>query len=726
MASPFAKYQSEQVQQIAPGFVEAFAKSGAAIGQGLANIGSSVVAGYEEAEKKQIELAKQTGALKPYLNSEVANVTRSIENGFLQVGKDGKVSITPGQEKNLDPNKIGRAIDIYNQTDGGKKEMKAADLAGVISTVQSYDTLEKQAAERAKTARDAKISELEYNSKVLGNAKTLSEGILQFATERRSLVDQLVSSGNIAGANVASAEARALYDKAQSIAFDAYRSAGINIDAYMPAAPVAAPARPAAAAVGSGASTLYTVNTPAETAPPAGLDFSNFDSRLRAGSAPAPTPSAPAPVATPAPAGKVAAPAAVQTPAPTPAPAVTTAPVVQPAATGVPEKKAPPTSRNLLLGTAPSVQPPATAQGQAAGVAGTPSTTVTKPAYIQQAEAEIAYLRTARQVYVDQAKSQRGAKLGVAGLTADQLKNLEALAKAAESQALKIDDSITEKMKALTAERTREETGAISTTKLGMEQGKAMDDRFPDFGQGYMASGRAKAFKQYPEDPARALGDARIPGIKGEAKEITDTIGSIGSFMEGTMAIESAIDSRLEEGKGFFDRFTLTSDDYENIAKGNVGEKILLASMRKAIVSGGNFSDADRTFVLEAIASINTLDPTKREEYFKALNQVMAGMVFKMYDGKLKSMGVERHLELLSPEERQEAVSPTETAFRQRFGLNDNGQAAAARNQLSAVIGDAKKDKGYASSRSQAESAVASFIDRAKTEAAARTPEAKK
>jgi hypothetical protein len=717
MASPFAKYQSEQVQQIAPGFVEAFAKSGAAIGQGIAGGVSAVAKGMEVAEQKKIEEAKLQGAVTPYLRSEVANVQRSIENGLLQVGKDGKVSIVPGQEANLDANKVGRAIDIYNQTDGGKKELKSAELNSLVTTIQSYDTLEKQASDKAKAARDAKLAEIDFTTKVLGNAKTLSEGILAFANDKRQLALSLAEKGDVKGANVAFAEANAMFDKARDIQFDAMRSTGTNIDAYLPKPAVAPPVRPAANAVGSGASTLYTVITPAEfdnplilpesplLAAPAGIQTSRIGIR----------PSA-APAAAPAP---VSAPGAVQTPAPAPAPA---APAAAPAPAA--QKKSTPTSRNILLGTLPAVEttPATTVAGETQG---TPATAVTKPVYIEQAEKEIASLRTARQIYSDRAKAIRNG-MTANGIKGDELKNLQKLAADADSQALKIDDSITEKMKALTAEQTRVETGAIATSKLGMEQSKAMDDRFPDFGQGYMASGRAKAFKMYPGDPAKALEDVRIPGIKGESKEITDTIGSIGSFMEGTMAIESAIDSRLEEGAGFFDRFTLTSTDYENIAKGNVGEKILLASMRKAIVSGGNFSDADRTFVLEAIASINTLDATKREEYFKALNKVMAGMVFKMYDGKLKSMGVERHLELLTPDERKAAVSPTETSFRQRFGIGDDNQASAARNQLAALVGDAKKTEKYASSRSKAEAAVASFIDQAKTEAAARVPEATK
>jgi hypothetical protein len=783
MASPFAKYQSEQVQQIAPGFVEAYGRAGAAIGQGIANAGASIVKEMDDAEKRKIEEAKLTGAVTPYLRSEVANVQRSIENGLLQVGKDGKVSITPGQEANLDANKIGRALDIYNQTDGGKKELKAADLNSLVSTIQSYDALEKQASEKAAAARASKLADIDYTTKVLGNAKTLSEGILAFANEKRQLAMSLAEKGDSNGASVAFAEANAMFDKAREVQFDAMRSTGTNIDAYLPKPAVAPPVRPAADTVGSGASTLYTVITPAEFENPLVLPGSPLlaaPTGIRLGSAPAPAP-APAPSATPvvspaltagtkaqpfdiaagaerlgmtpadlvaaakgmgitpqeyvrgylgetpaAPApAPVSAPSAVQTPAPTPAPAPA---AVAPAATAAPapaaQKKPAPTSRNILLGTLPAVEttPTTTVAGQTQG---TPATAVTKPAYIEQAEKEIASLRTARQIYSDRAKAIRNG-MTANGIKGDELKNLQKLAADADSQALKIDDSITEKMKALTAEQTRVETGAIATSKLGMEQSKAMDDRLPDFGQGYMAAGRAKAFKLYPNNPAKALEDVRIPGIKGESKEITDTIGSIGSFMEGTMAIESAIDSRLEQGAGFFDRFTLTSTDYENIAKGNVGEKILLASMRKAIVSGGNFSDADRTFVLEAIASINTLDATKREEYFKALNKVMAGMVFKMYDGKLKSMGVERHLELLSPDERKEAVSPTETAFRERFGIGSDNQASDARAKLSAIFSDTKKAPGYASSRSQAEAAVASFIDQAKTEAAARVPEATK
>jgi hypothetical protein len=393
-----------------------------------------------------------------------------------------------------------------------------------------------------------------------------------------------------------------------------------------------------------------------------------------------------------------------------------------------PAKPTAATGRNLMLGTMPKVEAPAAAP--AAGT--TPAAartgagqTVTKPAYIQQAEEEIASLRVQQDIFTKQYKAAQVGR-AVSGLTEGDIKYYDKVANDANDQAIKINDSITKKMEALTAERTREETGAIATTELGMKQTKMMDDRFPYFSKGYMAAGRATAFKQYPDDLGKALTDLRIPGIKGESKEVVETIGAIDLFMESTMLIESALDSRLERGSNFFDRFTLTSSEYDDINKGNLGEKMLLASMRKVIVAGGNFSDADRTFVLEAIAAINSMDPSKTNEYFKSLNKVMAGMVYKMYDGKLNSLGVERHLELLSPEEREKAVSQSENDFKSRFGIDASGSAVAARAELSAAIKEAKGQSSFAASRKQAESAVSSFIDVAKDEKLKKQAEASK
>ena len=717
MASPFAKYQSEQVQQIAPGFIEAYGNAGRSIGQGLSAIGQAAVQGYEEAEKKSIEKAKTQGALNPYLRTEVENVNRSVENGFLQVGKDGKASIVAGQEKNLDPNKIGRAIDLYNQTDGGKKELKTADLAGLVSTIQSYDTLEKQATDRAAAARAAKLADLEYNSKYLSSAAALSQGIAGFAAQKRDLGRAMNMQGDTAGAQLNLAEAAALTDKSQAVLFDAYRSSGIDVSSYMPAPVTPPPARPAAVAVGSGASTLYTVeDTSAAEMPSASPAQQATLDRFNAGKQGASAAAAPAPAPAPAMAAQ-----AVQVPAPAPqaAPAAAT-PAPAPA------KRTATMGRDAQLGLLPKINAPAAQPAGTTPAAGAVAgQTVTKPAYIQQAEDEVASLREQKDIFTKQYKAAQVSR-AVSGLLEGDIKYYDKVANDANDQAIKINDSITKKMEALTAEQTRVETGAIATTKLAMEQAKTMDDRFPYFTKGWMAAGRAKAFNLYPDNPGKALTDLRIAGIKGESKEVVETIGAIDLFMESTMTIESALDSRLERGSSFFDRFTLTSSEYDDINKGNVGEKMLLASMRKVIVAGGNFSDADRQFVLEAIASINSADITKTNDYFKSLNKVMAGMVYKMYDGKLNSLGVERHLELLSPEERKAAVTESETNFKTRFGIDDSGSASAARAELEAAIKEAKKSPKFASSRKQAESAVSTFIDAAKDEKLKKQTEASK
>ena len=451
---------------------------GAAIGQGIASVGSSIGKGIEGAEQRRIENAKTQGALNPYLRTEVENVNRSVENGFLQVGKDGKVSIVAGQEKNLDPNKIGRAIDLYNQTDGGKKELKTADLAGLVSTIQSYDTLEKQAIDRQKASRDAKMGEIEYQSKLLSNAAALSQGIAGFATQKRSIASAMAQQGNTAGAQALIAESNALSEKSQAVLMDAYGSTGINVQAFMPKPVTPPPARPAAVAVGSGASTLYTVNAPAETAAPAGMDVSRFNSAIGA----VPTTKAPsleAPAATVATApiaapvdygnrvdgtkkgtgflgeikmadGRVATEVSVgvningkDVEIPTLVPTLSaeqksfiagggdprTRPDIIRAATDYaskriadgkspfnePAKASAATGRNLMLGTMPKVE---TAKAAPAVGAPVKPVTVGKPEYVVQAETEIKSLQTQKEIYTDQFKRAR-VNRAMVGLDAD-------------------------------------------------------------------------------------------------------------------------------------------------------------------------------------------------------------------------------------------------------------------------------------------------------------------
>ena len=718
MASPFAKYQSEQVQQLAPGFVEAFAKSGAAIGQGIASIGQSVVKEMEVAEQKKLEQAKLEGALNPYIRTEVGNVEQSITNGLLVKGKDGKVTIAPGQEKNVDVNKVGRAIDLYNLTDGGKKTLKADELTRAVSTIQSYDAMEKTAAEKAGAARAAKIAELDYTSKVLGNAATLSEGISAAANAAYARATAASQAGDKAGAEKALAEYRALSDKSVNVRFDAMRAGGIPIDSYLTPPPVPAPIRPAAAAVGSGASTLYTVPTDADFT----ASLGRFDALRVAGSAPDPTPAPVAPA--PAAAAPTAVPAAGTPAAAKPAPAAAAGAAAPAAAAPEPAKPAakPPTARQLMTGQMPAVQqapaPVVAGQTQAAAV-GQPTARVTTPnAAVAQAEAEIESLKTAKKVYVDQYNGYKQTA-ALAGWRKEDADAYRKLAEASFKMSLDIDEQITKKMTLISTEKSTGASSEIAKTKLSLDVTKAVEDIAPAFGGGWGSKKYWNILQKYPDDPARGLADIRVGGFQGSKTEVIDLLGSRASFIDATMSIEDALDERLEKGGvGLFDLLVKSKGDYEAYTKGNVAEKILLASMRKAIVSGGNFSDADRTFVLEAIAAINNLDPTKREDYLKVLNKNMANLVLGLFDRKLNANGVERRLDLLTPEERAAAVPDTEKAFQQRFGIDEMGKATAARAELQAIIADGRKASGFNASKASAASALDKFVADARKEAA--------
>ena len=780
MASPFAKYQSEQVQQMAPGFVEAYGRAGAAIGQGIVSAGESVAKGMEVAEQKKLEQAKLEGALNPYIRTEVGNVEQSIKNGLLVKGADGRITVAPGQEKNVDPNKIGRAIDLYNLTDGGKKTLKADELTRAVSTIQSYDAMEKTAAEKAKATRDAKIAELDYTSKILGNAATLSEGISAAANAAYARAQAASRAGDKAGAEKALAEYRALSDKSVNVRFDAMRAGGIPIDSYLTPPPVPAPVRPAAAAVGSGASTLYTVPTDTEF----NASLGRFDALRVAGSAPelAPASIAPAPVNYGArndgtakgagflgevklPDGRVATEVSVgvningkDVEIPTLVPTLSAeqksfiagggdprtrpdiikvatehaskriasgvSPFNEPAAPAAaaiakPAVK-PPTARQLQTGQLPAVEPQAQAPvaGQPAAAGQPPARTITPNAAIEQAEKEIKSLQTAKQIYVDQYDGYKQ----TAALANWRKEDADAYRKFAEASfkmSLDIDDQITKKMTLISTEKAGVATARTAETKLSLDVTKAVEDIAPSFGGGWGSKKYWHILQKYPDEPARGLADIRVGGFQGSKTEVIDLLGSRASFIDATMSIEDALDERLEKGGvGLFDLLVKSKGDYEAYTKGNVAEKILLASMRKIIVSGGNFSDADRTFVLEAIAAINNLDPTKREDYLKVLNKNMANLVLGLFDRKLNANGVERRLDLLTPEERAKAVPDTEKAFQQRFGIDEMGKATAARAELQAIIAEGRKSSGFGASKSSAASALDRFVADAKKEAA--------
>jgi hypothetical protein len=140
MPSPFQKYQSEQVQQIAPGFVEGFGRAGASIGQGLASAGASIAGGMEKAQQRTSEESKLKGSLAPYLAKDMAKVTAGVKSGSLIQNPDGTVSINPEN-----PNKDlidTSTIDFYNQTKGDINVLQGNDLTRFAASFESKKKIE--------------------------------------------------------------------------------------------------------------------------------------------------------------------------------------------------------------------------------------------------------------------------------------------------------------------------------------------------------------------------------------------------------------------------------------------------------------------------------------------------------------------------------------------------------------------------------------------------------
>ena len=676
MANPFAKYQSEQVQQIAPGFVEAYGRAGAAIGQGIVSAGESIAKGMEVAEQKKLELAKQQGAIAPYLRGEVANVQRSIENGYLQVGKDGKVGIVPGQEDNLDPNKVGRAIDLYNLTDGGKKELKAEVLAGAIGTIQSYDAMEKAASDRAAASGAARKAQIELENSILeGKTKrfTLIKGasdvLLMQAKQSESEADALAADPNIPRDVVAQryAMASALKDQGLKVVTDSFASEGIDIPAYSQPPVVRPPVTPGALPIGLGVPSLQTVSTPVPS-------FSAAKPAEPASSAPAAavpaTPVAKAPAMAPvtqgAPAAPAQAPAAATAAQPAPAPAVVASP------------------QNLLTN---SMRPAATVAAPAAviGVAPAPAA----PAVGLQSKTAnevIAYHSQVKQNYINSNTAIESTLRTTPGLPASSRDSLRKIMEANQSKIIGIDKLISDQT-AIIAEQAKAEAAGTTAKAASTSEQRQLVASFekgaPILGGGWMHETRANAMEALNKGELGKLEDAALTTVyggqfQGSLDDVKDTLSSLDGFMKAAIKTDQAINNRLASGDKYLERIPFTARDFTTLATGNVAEKMLLANMRKAIVAGGNFSDQDRRFIQEAIASINTLDPTKGAQYFKDLNKVMAQMAYNMYADKLAVAGFVNRPDLVGGD--NSAVSKVRREFEARFNTGDS------REKLDALI----------------------------------------
>jgi hypothetical protein len=700
MASPFQKYTSEQVQQLAPGFVEAYGRAGASIGAGIQNLVGGVVKGIEAGQDRRTKEAAVKGQLSPQIAREVQSVERFLQGGEFVKDDKGNITIAAGKEGMFDPVKAQRAIDVYNQTAGGTKDVKGDDLVRLASTYQGYDQIIQADAANAKAAVEARKAAIDLNnSEIEGKVKTFTlvkgaaDALLVQAAQAQTEADSLALDPNIPQDVIASryAIAKAFKDQAIQITKDGLSKAGVDLSLYEPKPPEPTPVTPASIALGFGVPTVGTVAVPTTGEVPTVPSVSAAPFAPATAPAAKPVKPAEAPAAGVAPApGVTPAPAPAPTPAPAPAPAA-----VQPTPTR--------NVQNLLTGKMVAPTAPATTPAVRPAAAAKPAPAVGIRA--TEANEIIERQKVVRQNYLrDQAVLS--ARLSSRVISPEARESTRKQIESINNKVVEIDKLITSQT-AIVAEQEKAaaagETAKAASTTEQRNLVKDFETGLPILGGGWMYEGRARAMEDNATGVLMKLEEAALTPnygrFQGSLDEVKETVSSLNTFMGTALDLDAAIKKRVQTGDRWLDRVSLTTNDFTTHAAGNIAEKILLASMRKAIVSGGNFSDQDRKFVLEAIASINTLDPTKRAEYFLKLNEVMAQMVYRMYSDKLEVAGFVNRPDLVGKGDASPS-SKQRSNFEQRF------MVGKAREELDALI---RAKPGKDSDRASLSGAIEAF-----------------
>lgn len=605
MPSPFAKYQSEQVQQLAPGFVEAYAGAGRAIGQGIAGAADSISKGMQVAEQKRKEEIATKAKLAPYIRNDdrITATEGMIKSGLLTKADDGTVVVSAKYDQYADKKGLAKYIDFYNQTGGDGSKLSGDALVEFTSRFEAEQKFiaEKAASESAKIDRELKQAQV---------AKARAEAAAKVA-ETGLAAEFMKGFGG--GAEVPDSP-----------------TAGIDLTPYKEI--TALPTASAPVGVTKPEATVPGVAAPA--------------------AAPAAEPTAVSPALT---AGTKAAPEAPAAPA---EPAPTSAdfdkygyPKQKSAATPVPAapvEQAPATEAQLEQRATPAGTPiPDTYDVAAESVA--VKERLDKVASEREAvRTKYATERTRNAATISRQNDAAKALTLINPTKGTALKsfldNSVKFQNEAEARELKILDD-----KEAAINRDFANYQAAATAKKG-ERTEARLDRAAQLAEEKASADVDKAKQQkmsdYPtigiwthlganvKDPTKYKIPKLDPNGRIAVNEANEGFNSATSFL---VRLDDVLAQRINGDTGWRDRFRLTAENMQSYFEGELASIFGVATMRRAIVSGGNFSDADREFVKQAITYINTAAPDMSPEDLKASMKALSVFVNRMFVNKLES-----------------------------------------------------------------------------------------
>ena len=739
MPSPFQKYQSEQVQQIAPGFVEAYGRAGASIGQGLQQAGSAIASGLVEADKKATEDAKLKGTLAPYLAKDKAKVEAGVKFGSLIKNPDGTVSINPdaANKELIDT----QAIDFYNQTGGDINKMHGKDLQRFAASFESkkkIDAMEREAetnkveldykrAQTQKLLTDARLAEYEMGitQSAFAGMGFANTPYLPGGNTIPTVPGSPVAPGAVVTPNLSAytgsgtkLDTNGLPSLDQVIGTDEAWKAKLTqgsvqapVKATAPSNTVSVAPSPIEKAVIDSAnetavatgnkpeeklSPALTAGTTAAAAAPKDTTVAPVSGALTTGTTPTPVSAqqaAPAPAQAPEPAP--AAPVQKTEPAPIPDVAAISA-QVQENVTRLTEK------RNALSAERDAKVAAAEIEGKAAKArTRIPGKNTALAAMIESYHNES--VNRVRKHYDDQiATVDANIKLEENRLTTAKAAAGAVEAKAKEGRAVASEEraKAAEDRAKVAAEQAKK-----TAARKEIEDTRGDLAQYPQIGP-FVHTGNSMIARG--KEPSKygilGLSDANQ---RNEVRQLAEGWIKSTDFI---INMDDTLAKREELGQDYPARMRLFTKDLNNWATGELQQIFGVATFRKAIVSGGNFSDSDRIFVQRAIAYINSLDPLNDKDVYKAQIDALAKFVDNMYRKGLNGYDMNFSPEtLLKKADSLDKEGETEAAahlraqaesaktYMDRFGISYTGKDAfdpAAVESARSVLWNALVQKG--------------------------------
>lgn len=622
MASPFAKYQSEQVQQLAPGFVEAYGRAGASIGQGIANLSQGIAQGIEERDKVKKEEAKQQAFLGTYLKRDprVQGINKHLAEGDLQKDENGNVFVPDDRKELFDPVKLDDALAFYNKTGGDGSKLTGDALIKFTTEFEADRKFE--ADEAAKAAA---------------------------GLERRKLEADI---------NKINAEAAEKYARAGIGATIGAFGAGMDMSKWR------SPAMPMPMTMGGGEATPQppaTAGFSVLTGAPSSTPANAVNPQRNAAGKPLATKLITAP----------ATPAVQTTNAPIKVTAVTPAPIPAYASTGMPTNTTTQDTSKAYLAEIPKLQQQ-------------------RVQLDTEWQKEIGMFSANHQITLARLTAQGATpeEIKALGETANTMYKLKADRYAANIATL--DSRLAGFEKAADEARAAEKaaqsakTAAVEELKTNVEFGAPGSPPTP---------GKFKTFSQKIETKINNAGviQGRTGGTKSAemrraaqdehtkimenfpawyevgltteganqyqyklldyptAAPLSSTVrGNVQTVVEGyaegrvflTGLLEAVNDTDEDRVRNYLDRFLATTSKDDLFAEGQALGQFGVAAFRRAIVSGGNFSDADREYVQKLITQINTPNPFADKDFLLAQTKKLASFIDAKFRSTLAANGV--------------------------------------------------------------------------------------